>query len=64
MINELDIVRLTADMPHLGLQEGAIGTVLMVHTAPSLAYEVEFQGMDDTVAVQPDCIQRIELNGI
>lgn len=44
MIAELGGVRLLVDLPDHGLKRGAVGTVLMIHTSPSLAYEVEFMG--------------------
>lgn len=41
MINELDPVVLTADMPEQGLQAGDVGWVVMVHEGGA-GYEVEF----------------------
>ena len=58
MLDELDTVRLIADMPEFGLKRGTVGAVLIIHTSPNLAYEVEFEGMDETVAVGPDFIER------
>lgn len=51
MINELDSVVLTADVPELGLASGDIGTVVMVHDQGA-AYEVEFIALDgETIGV-------------
>jgi len=59
MIVEFDGVRLLVDLPDHGLKRGAVGTVLMIHTSPSLAYEVEFMEAEgDTFAIEPDKIER------
>lgn len=51
MINELDEVVLTCDLPDNGLAAGDIGTVVLVHDEGK-GYEVEFMTLDgDTVAV-------------
>jgi hypothetical protein len=51
MINELDDVILTCDLPELGLSAGDIGTVVLVHRGAA-GYEVEFTSLDgDTIAV-------------
>jgi len=51
MINELDDVILTCDLPEHGLSAGDIGTVLLVHRGHR-GYEVEFTTLDgDTIAV-------------
>jgi uncharacterized protein DUF4926 len=51
MINELDNVVLTTDVPEFGLAAGDIGTVVMVHDA-GRGYEVEFVTLDgETIAV-------------
>ena len=51
MINELDEVVLTCDLPDHGLAAGDIGTVMLVHSEGK-GYEVEFMTLDgDTVAV-------------
>jgi hypothetical protein len=51
MINELDSVVLTTDVPELGLASGDIGTVVMVHDRGA-AYEVEFVALDgETIGV-------------
>ncbi|WP_291837812.1 DUF4926 domain-containing protein [Brevundimonas sp.] len=58
MFVEFDAVRLLIDVPELGLKRGMVGTVLMIHTGPSLAYEVEFMEAEgDTFAVQPNDIE-------
>jgi hypothetical protein len=50
MINDLDVVVLTADLPEKGLQTGDIGTVVYVHG--DKGYTVEFMTLDgETVAV-------------
>lgn len=51
MINELDDVILTCDLPEHGLSAGDIGTAVLVHRAAA-GYEVEFTSLDgDTIAV-------------
>ena len=51
MINELDDVILTGDLPEHGLSAGDIGTVVLVHRGAA-GYEVEFTSLDgDTIAV-------------
>jgi hypothetical protein len=51
MIKELDSVILTTDLPDSGLEEGDIGTVVLVHRGGE-GYEVEFVALDgQTVAV-------------
>lgn len=51
MINELDQVVLTPDLPEHGLQKGDIGTIVLVHRQGQ-GYEVEFITLaGDTVAV-------------
>jgi hypothetical protein len=51
MIQELDSVVLTTDLPEYGLEQGDIGTVVLVH-GDGKGYEVEFVTLDgETVAV-------------
>lgn len=51
MINELDAVVLTRDLPEHDLQAGDIGTVVLIHAAAA-AYEVEFVTLTgETLAV-------------
>lgn len=51
MINELDSVILTSDLPEHGLSAGDIGTVMLIHREHK-GYEVEFVSLDgETVAV-------------
>jgi hypothetical protein len=51
MINELDDVILTRNMPERGLSAGDIGTVVLVHRKEA-GYEVEFTALDgETIAV-------------
>ncbi|MFN6541293.1 MAG: DUF4926 domain-containing protein [Nostoc sp. EkiNYC01] len=51
MIQELDRVILTSDLPEYSLEEGDIGTVVFVHQGGK-GYEVEFVTLDgETVAV-------------
>jgi hypothetical protein len=61
MVNELESVILTTDLPEHGLQKGDIGTVVLVHG--SAGYEVEFMTLDgETLAVvslTPDQIRRV-----
>ncbi len=50
MINELDIVALTVDLPEHGLGRGDLGTVVLMHGGGG--YEVEFVTLDgETLAV-------------
>jgi hypothetical protein len=51
MIQELDRIILTTDLPEHGLKTGDIGTVVLVHEK-SKGFEVEFVSLDgETVAV-------------
>ena len=51
MIQELDSVVLTIDLPEYGLERGDIGVVVLVHRNDA-GYEVEFVTLDgETVAV-------------
>lgn len=51
MIDELDRIILTEDLPEHGLKTGDIGTVVLVHRAGE-GYEVEFVALDgETLAV-------------
>jgi hypothetical protein len=51
MIEELEEVVLTADLPEHGLRRGDIGTVVLVHRGGE-GYEVEFTTLDgETIAV-------------
>ena len=45
MINELDTVVLTEDLPEHGLKRGDLETVVLIHVAGG--YEVEFMTLDD-----------------
>lgn len=54
MFDELDTVRLVKNVPEQRLTAGMIGAVVMVHTRPNLAYEVEFVADDgETIALLP-----------
>ncbi|MEH2408879.1 DUF4926 domain-containing protein [Nostoc sp.] len=51
MIQELDRVILTSDLSEYSLEEGDIGTVVLVHQGGK-GYEVEFVTLDgETVAI-------------
>ena len=51
MIDELETVMLTEDLPEEGLKAGDVGTVVFVHGSGE-GYEVEFTNDDgDTIAV-------------
>lgn len=51
MINELDLVALTIDLPEHRLKAGDIGTVVYVHNDGE-GYELEFMTLDgETIAV-------------
>ena len=52
MIKELDSVVLTTDLPDLGLRQGDLGTVVLVHREGG-AHEVEFTLYR---TVRADCI--------
>jgi hypothetical protein len=45
MIQELDSVVLTTDLPEYGLERGDIGTVVLIHKDDK-GYEVEFVTLD------------------
>jgi hypothetical protein len=49
-IDELDAVVLTQDMPEQGLEQGDVGTVVLVH-GEGEAFEVEFVGYDGHTVV-------------
>jgi hypothetical protein len=61
MIDELDTVALTVDLPEYGLSRNDIGTVVLMHG--DKGYEVEFMTLQgDTVAVvtlMPDQVRPI-----
>ncbi|MBL8154510.1 MAG: DUF4926 domain-containing protein [Anaerolineae bacterium] len=63
MIEELETVVLTSDIPEYGLQAGDLGAVVLVHGS-GRAYEVEFVTLSgETVAlitVRADQIRRIQ----
>jgi hypothetical protein len=63
MINELDDVILTRDLPEHGLSAGDIGTVVLVHRG-NKGYEVEFMSLDgETIAVVtlfPDQVRPVQ----
>ncbi len=51
MIQELDTVILTRDVPQQGLRSGDVGTVVLIHR-DGAAYEVEFVTLGgETIAV-------------
>ncbi len=51
MIQELDSVILTADLPEYGLRQGDIGTVVLAHRHGA-GYEIEFVALDgETIGV-------------
>ncbi|MBK1719589.1 DUF4926 domain-containing protein [Thiocystis violacea] len=51
MINELDSIVLTTNLPEYGLTAGDLGTVVMIH-AGGAGFEVEFVTLDgETLAV-------------
>lgn len=41
MFADYEVVKLTHDLPEYGMKAGTHGTIVMVHHAPTLAYEVE-----------------------
>lgn len=62
---EQSVVRLVKDLPEHGLKAGTLGTVTMIHAAPTLAYEVAFTSPKSpdasatSLAVAPDWIEPI-----
>jgi hypothetical protein len=52
-MKQFDCVTLLEDIPSEGLKAGAVGTILDVYVAPSLAYEVEFCD-ENGVSITPD----------
>lgn len=50
MIQELERIVLTADLPEYGLKHGDIGTVVLVHRGGK-GYEVEFMALDGVAVV-------------
>ncbi len=46
MFEELEIVKLKHDLPEHDMKAGTIGTIVMVHTQPYRAYEVELEDED------------------
>lgn len=63
MINELEIVALTVDLPEYRLKAGDTGTVVFVHGAGQ-GYQVEFMTLrGDTIAVVPVTPAQIRLVG-
>jgi hypothetical protein len=62
MIEELDGIILTTDLPEYGLKSGDIGTVVLLHG--DKGYEVEFTTLDgDTVAVTSVTVKQVRLAG-
>jgi hypothetical protein len=47
MIKELDYVR---------TKDGRQGTVVLIFTIPNLAYEIEFDGAEETETILPEAI--------
>jgi hypothetical protein len=61
MLNELQTVVLTAELPELGLKAGDLGTIVLVHTHGG--YEVEFMTLDGgsvaVVSLSPDQVRPV-----
>lgn len=51
MFEELEIVKLKCDLPEHNMKAGTIGTVVMVHTQPYRAYEVEMENEESWAVV-------------
>lgn len=51
MFQELEIVKLKCDLPEHNMKAGTIGTVVMVHTQPFRAYEVELEDEESWAVV-------------
>lgn len=59
MIEELNRVILTEDLPSYGLKKGDLGTVVLIH-GNSKGFEVEFVSLDgETVAVTSLLVHQI-----
>jgi hypothetical protein len=60
MINELDVVALTTDLPEHGLKAGDMGTIVLIH-GDREGYEVEFTALDGAtlavVSLRPDQVR-------
>lgn len=67
MINELDPVALTCDLPAHSLKRGDVGTAVLVH-GNGAAFEVEFVGYDGhtvaLVTVERDQVRRLQAGDI
>ena len=67
MINELDSVALTCDLPSHGLKCGDVGVAVLVH-GEGVAFEVEFVGYDGhtvaLVTLERDQVRALEPNDI
>ncbi len=67
MINELDPVALTRDLPEHGLKEGDVGTAVLVH-GNGAGFEVEFVGYDGhtvaLVTLEGDQVRSLQTNDI
>jgi len=62
MLNDLDVVSLKSDLPNIGLEKGARGTIVHIHHVPNVAYEVEFCNDDgETIAMIPLLENQISL---
>lgn len=42
MLKENDVIKVNKDIQGTPIKKGQTGTIVMVHTHPSVAYEVEF----------------------
>jgi len=66
MIEELDSVVLTCDLPGKGLRRGDIGTVVLLHEGEG--YEVEFMTLDGetlvVVSLSPGQVRAVGLGEI
>ena len=58
MVALLDVVRLTRDLPDVGLRRGERGTVVEVFDTPEEAYEVEFTDSQGRTTAQVALLPR------
>jgi hypothetical protein len=62
--SEFDVVRLLNNHPEANLNAGDLGTVVLVHTEPNEAYEVEFTdgegGTIAQIALSPEELEKFE----
>jgi hypothetical protein len=59
-MKEFDVVKLISERPELPVGAGAVGTIVMVHTGPPEAFEVEFVEREgETYAVPGEVLELV-----